>query len=118
MVIEPVEICEALHVCVDSTSSEDRPELNLFQHVVGRHLKTLRNRAIIEPGNFPHKTSSQQLLKALEKVPKMGNGAIKASHRQADTRRSDVTQSKSTIMFLQLSDIHLDKYYAEVSLQR
>lgn len=111
-----MEICEALHVCVDSTSSEDRPDLQLFQHV-GRHLKTLRNKAITEPDKFSHKTSSQQLLKALEKVPKMGNGAIKASYRRADTRRSDVTQSKSTIMFLQLSDIHLDKYYAEVSLQ-
>lgn len=114
-----MEICEALHACVDSTSSEDRPHLHLFQHVVGRHLETLRKKDVKEPPDeFPHKTSSQQLLKALEEVPKLWNGAIKSSYRKADTRRSDLTPSKSTITFLQLSDIHLDKYYAEVSLQR
>ena len=111
-----MEICEALRACVDSTSSEDRLDLHLFQHVVGRHLETLRKKDVKEPDEFPHKTSSQQLLKALEEVPKLRNGAIKS--RKADARRSDLRPSKSTITFLQLSDIHLDKYYAEVSLQR
>ena len=113
-----MEICEALHACVNSTSSEDRPNLHLFQHVVGRHLETLRKKDVKEPPDeFPHKASSQQFLKALEELPKLWNGAIKSSYRKLETRRSDLIPSNSTITFLQLSDIHLDKYYAEVSLQ-
>ena len=113
-IIDPHEICEAFHICKPTSVRTHQGRGSPFFQRISKHIDSVmkqhtRTREFDSKLQLPSSSLSDLELQQYS----VRTGA----HEQTRRRRSGMRLGgdSGTVTFLQLTDIHFDKKYAEVS---